>query len=105
MALHCGAPWHALASERQVSAIIAGFVCPQDTPAINRNNSASDQKTCKAGIVPALFRRHFFRFIPVWWAANAVVWNCLKSRFFLLHPAPVLHIQRVNLFSELVSIP
>jgi hypothetical protein len=49
MALHCDAAW-ARAARLNVrsSAFIAGFVCPGDAPAINRNNSASDQKTCKA---------------------------------------------------------
>jgi bacterioferritin-associated ferredoxin len=57
----------------------------------------------QTGIVSALFHGHFFRFIPFCSAANAVVWNCLKRRFFLLHPAPVLNIQKANPSSEPLS--
>jgi hypothetical protein len=57
------------------------------------NRPAAVREVAQAIIIPALLRRHFFRFIPVCKAANVVVWNHLKKRFFLLHLAPVLPIQ------------
>jgi hypothetical protein len=113
-AIHCDAPFscagvlqpHPLQSRSMTSRQFPSADQAWQAAAINRNKGHSAiQKAVQAVILPALFRRHFFRFIPAWKAANAAVWNCLKSRFFLLHPAPVLNIQRANLFIEPVSIP
>jgi hypothetical protein len=59
-------------------------------------NACSGRRNCPSQINAALFRRHFFRFVPACSAVNAVVWNHLKRRFFLLHPVSVLHIQEFN---------
>jgi hypothetical protein len=65
---------------------------------------AAVRQVAQVNTIAALFRRHFFRFIPVCNAINPVVWNHLKRGFFLLHPVPVLHIQELNP-SASASIP
>jgi hypothetical protein len=67
--------------------------------------SLQRSEAAQANIIAALFRSHFFRFVPVCNPVGAVVWNHLKRPFFLLHPAPVLNIQLFNPSSECFSIP
>src|SRR4051812_29110532 len=53
------------------------------------------RRSAQPVIISALLQRDFFGLVRVD-RANALVWNCLKRRFFLLHPAPALPIQGVN---------